>query len=702
MTTTPKNYGVKINISNYLRCIATLFVFLLHGRNYIPDLANANPLFRMLTYFPAWAGVWIFVFLSGYGIGIGFFTKRYNFDSKSFDLKSAVMFYLTRFFKIAPLYYIYCFLFEILHGNTFFYRNPGILLKILTFTFNGNGGVSGMGHLWYISLSMQLYLFMPLFYLILRKINSIRGLKITFLSICLSGLLLRLITHWIGVDWYINTYTNVFTNFDLTLCGMLTAQLNQKLTLSKPTKKSIQFGAVIFFATLVIYNQYLNFHGSANHVFIYRYILPTLYLIVCGNLMISWETHNRAIGVKHKIIMYINKFVNWFSKQSYCFYIFHIIVFDYLKSSILVSEFYLAQNPYVQYGIFFIIAFFITVLASYTLNTALNNIKIVSKGTLVVLCALLLGFSQSETLLAEDIYFSGSGTKDDPYLISSTDDLLQFAQNVNNGISYEDTYFIQTQNLDLEGIDWIPVGEYNSSNSFMGYYDGTGHYVSNLSIASNENAGFFGQLGGTVINFGIESGNISGVCIGSISSHSSNSSAQIINCYSKATLSGHRTGGIADNFNGTIANCWSMCQFTYDADGSFGGIVSYDATTIANCISISENPSSEVKTSDEITIINVKDYNAFDIAKTMNDFIVSSSVDVNINPTKFYVFQEEEHNIHFSSSKMKINIKDIPLLFFSSWYIIFPIIYAVLAIAFTFFCINHRINRSDYKNKEKR
>lgn len=58
------------------------------------------------------------------------------------------------------------------------------------------------------------------------------------------------------------------------------------------------------------------------------------------------------------------------------------------------------------------------------------------------------------------------------------------------------------------------------------------------------------------MNLGIESGEFYGECVGSIASHASVVTAKIINCYSKASVSGFaRSGGIADNFIGRIENC---------------------------------------------------------------------------------------------------------------------------------------------------
>ena len=55
-----------IDMLNFLRVAATVFVFVLHGRSYVEGVDNGFWLFAMLTNFPAWAGVWILFFLSGY------------------------------------------------------------------------------------------------------------------------------------------------------------------------------------------------------------------------------------------------------------------------------------------------------------------------------------------------------------------------------------------------------------------------------------------------------------------------------------------------------------------------------------------------------------------------------------------------------------------------------------------------------------
>lgn len=176
-------------------------------------------------------------------------------------------------------------------------------------------------------------------------------------------------------------------------------------------------------------------------------------------------------------------------------------------------------------------------------------------------------------------YFKGKGSLDNPYLIENYSDLITFQQLVNEGHSFDGVYFLQTANIDLENKEWTPIGIYASNKYFSGTYDGGGYYIENLLISdvypySPANVGFFGFLDGTVKNFGIESGSISGDYIGSIASHGSDRSL-ILNCYSKANLNAAgRAGGICDNLSGKVINC----VFTGNMKGYTTGIISYNSS----------------------------------------------------------------------------------------------------------------------------
>lgn len=238
----------------------------------------------------------------------------------------------------------------------------------------------------------------------------------------------------------------------------------------------------------------------------------------------------------------------------------------------------------------------------YTLICQVSNIFVYKRNNEIP-----IGYTyfEYEDLLPETIYktnaqskkdyenysLEGIGTLEEPFLIQSTDDLIEFRKMVNGGLDFNGKYIVQTEDIDLSSItNWIPIGKMGTGKYFCGTYDGTGHTINNLTISPNSRSGqeimysgFFGQLGGTVKNLGFENGYIYGDYIGGISSHPYDS-PQIINCYFKGTLiSNDRAGGIADNFSGgKIINCYF--EGTIDAPKAYA-IVSHKATAVIDSVS---------------------------------------------------------------------------------------------------------------------
>lgn len=122
----------------------------------------------------------------------------------------------------------------------------------------------------------------------------------------------------------------------------------------------------------------------------------------------------------------------------------------------------------------------------------------------------------------------GDGSKNSPILIKTAGELAYLAQQVNagglvlnieNGTSidnsqsagekdgFKDIYFALSDNIDLKGIDWTPIGKIININ-FAGYFDGQGHCISGLTVGYGSNqyqyAGLFGRVKyGTIQNLGV-------------------------------------------------------------------------------------------------------------------------------------------------------------------------------------------------------
>ena len=90
-----------------------------------------------------------------------------------------------------------------------------------------------------------------------------------------------------------------------------------------------------------------------------------------------------------------------------------------------------------------------------------------------------------------------------------------------------------TDNIDLTGIDWTPIGT-SFSNSYTGTFDGGNHTITGLTVTgSNDYAGLFGDID--------ENGTVKNVVLEGVQITSDNSSGY--------------AGGVAGNSWGTIENC---------------------------------------------------------------------------------------------------------------------------------------------------
>ena len=86
-----------------------------------------------------------------------------------------------------------------------------------------------------------------------------------------------------------------------------------------------------------------------------------------------------------------------------------------------------------------------------------------------------------------------NGTADKPFLITSVEKLNFLAEDVNNGITYDKVYFLQTDDITYGKDDkFTPIGmgdEENDGTPFKGYFDGGNHTISGINYSDPEGVG---------------------------------------------------------------------------------------------------------------------------------------------------------------------------------------------------------------------
>ena len=233
-----------------------------------------------------------------------------------------------------------------------------------------------------------------------------------------------------------------------------------------------------------------------------------------------------------------------------------------------------------------------------------------SKFVALLLSLLLVCTMMPQLAWATGALSVGTGTADDPYQISNTDDLKAFRDKVNGG--ERTACAILTQNIDLKGETWMPFAPKTGyvTDAFAGTFDGNRHTIKGLNInATAANQGLFGLINGaTIKNLKVEgtvysTGSYVGGIVGKVQTGTiencgfggSGSSVRseagyaggivggvvangisITGCYNNASVKGNSAAGILGDANATksqatITNCYN--RGTIEGKAYSAGIV---------------------------------------------------------------------------------------------------------------------------------
>ena len=222
------------------------------------------------------------------------------------------------------------------------------------------------------------------------------------------------------------------------------------------------------------------------------------------------------------------------------------------------------------------------------------------KRVLSLLLAVVMLWSLLPTaVFAANGELSGSGTEDDPYQIADAADLLAFATKVNDE-SETTACAVLTNNIDLAGEEWTPIGTYAAS--YEGTFDGCRFTVSSLRITAGESwetetVGFFGYVGGAAIKNLKVAGSITvtadceaypfvgGIAAYVFSDSSFENCKSAVNITVTSAINGNGVGGIVgmiESEDASFTRCTNWGDISLDGSDSMGcgGIVGYSSSAI--------------------------------------------------------------------------------------------------------------------------
>lgn len=184
----------------------------------------------------------------------------------------------------------------------------------------------------------------------------------------------------------------------------------------------------------------------------------------------------------------------------------------------------------------------------------------------------------------------GNGTQENPFEISTAEQLYNFSEFVNSGNSLKNKYVELTNDIDMSSIkNFKPIGFEVNPFQFKGIFNGNGYAIKNLEIRRNDYSLFdenylkydialFGKLGGKVENLIVEDSVFDGYCTAVFARSSVNDKQLIINCLSRNNkITGYRCGELIDDFAGKIESCIALNNNTKGKENS--NIVGYRYTS---------------------------------------------------------------------------------------------------------------------------
>lgn len=320
-----------------VRGLAAVFVVWFHNLPPSDWLIIRNINLSFLTGFSGTFAVYIFYMLSGYVIGYGYFAGRYKIK----DFRSLGSFYLKRFVRLAPSYYV-CLILAIF----VFYHSVSIKVidVIRFFTFTANFHYTTLPYLQLlaiISTEMQFYIISPLLYLFLKRLSVhfstvFIGLIIIFIGIGIRAGLTSLGLASSLAAFMENIYVTVWGMLDYFLFGMFISfvvikypKLSEVLN-HQALKISYYLIALIF----LLWINYITIFPLPWHTYAlyHLFIIPPLLSLILGYFIVM--TRKKFLKFtflpSQQISLFLNPktFLYGIGSISYSIYLYHFIFID--------------------------------------------------------------------------------------------------------------------------------------------------------------------------------------------------------------------------------------------------------------------------------------------------------------------------------------------------------------------------------------
>ncbi|MCL2283860.1 MAG: hypothetical protein FWC26_11150 [Fibromonadales bacterium] len=208
-----------------------------------------------------------------------------------------------------------------------------------------------------------------------------------------------------------------------------------------------------------------------------------------------------------------------------------------------------------------------------------------------------LSSTKAPSIVTANYFASGTGTSANPYIITTKNQLENFALFVNIGNGFSGQYIKLGADIVLNDTNtqygwknwdstttglkqWTPIG--TSNNYFQGSFDGSSKSIIGLYISRTSNyQGLFGASSGSISNLGLVGFYVNGGSyVGGVVGY--NNGDTVANSYAVGNVSGTSSVGGVVGYNnwGTIVNSYAVGKVS--GTSSAGGAVGGNSGTVSN------------------------------------------------------------------------------------------------------------------------
>ena len=337
----------KFDYIDALRGIAILLVILIHTGQKILNL----PQYASWIVTSGRFGVQLFFIISAFTL---FLSLEKRFKIEKSPIKN---FFIRRFFRIAPLFYI-AIIFYAIFFTYFPFRGFNLKDIISSFFFLNTVIPSTINEIppgvWSISVEVFFYLLLPFLFFRIKTLKKailffifsiIVSVFINFLVLNLSPIFLPNFDKFLLKIEFL--YYWIFNQLPIFALGIITFFVIKE-KISRKTKITLSISAFILILLLILF--------PLNYQFSYQGIFPEQYLVF--SILFVFLIYAMS---KYKLKILNNKFTQYIGKISFSLYIWHFFIADLFRKTFES----LTISPILNLIIFFIFTLFLSSLISH-------------------------------------------------------------------------------------------------------------------------------------------------------------------------------------------------------------------------------------------------------------------------------------------------------------------------------------------------